>query len=466
MNLLLAYYGDDFTGSTDVMEALQWAGLRTVLFLAPPTPAQLARFENLRAFGVAGWSRTMSPAEMDRELKPVLEQLKASGATFVHYKVCSTFDSAPGIGSIGRAVELGREVFGVQRPVPILVGAPVLGRYTIFGHLFARSGLDSEPFRLDRHPTMARHPITPMDESDVRIHLSRQTRLSMQLFDVLQLNDDDPEERFEEFLGRRPEAVLFDVLYPSHLATIGRLIDSLTVPAGFDGEPEQIFVVGSSGIEYALTDHWNETGYLDELQSHRPGKPSFGPVDQLLVLTGSCSPVNDDQISWALSHGFVEVPLHPARLINPKTRAAELESAIRRGLELADQGANVLLHSSRGPGDRRVMETLRELTALGFDDSDLKLRNSRTLGPLLGRVLKGILEGRRFARVGVAGGDTSGFVARELGVEALEALAPVAPGSPLCRVHAANAFDGLEIICKGGQVGKTDVWGILRKGTA
>ncbi|MBP9903617.1 MAG: hypothetical protein KBH45_19345, partial [Verrucomicrobia bacterium] len=30
-SLLLAYYGDDFTGSTDVMESLARAGLRTVL---------------------------------------------------------------------------------------------------------------------------------------------------------------------------------------------------------------------------------------------------------------------------------------------------------------------------------------------------------------------------------------------------------------------------------------------------
>jgi uncharacterized protein YgbK (DUF1537 family) len=36
--LLLAFYGDDFTGSTDAMEALAISGYRTVLFLEPPTP--------------------------------------------------------------------------------------------------------------------------------------------------------------------------------------------------------------------------------------------------------------------------------------------------------------------------------------------------------------------------------------------------------------------------------------------
>ena len=35
---LVTFYGDDFTGSSASMEALAFAGLETVLFLAPPTP--------------------------------------------------------------------------------------------------------------------------------------------------------------------------------------------------------------------------------------------------------------------------------------------------------------------------------------------------------------------------------------------------------------------------------------------
>ena len=52
--LLLAFYGDDFTGSTDAMEALALSGLRTVLFLSPPTLDFLARqFPDLRCIGVS-----------------------------------------------------------------------------------------------------------------------------------------------------------------------------------------------------------------------------------------------------------------------------------------------------------------------------------------------------------------------------------------------------------------------------
>ena len=34
----LAYYGDDFTGSTDVLDVLERAGIPTVLLLTDPTP--------------------------------------------------------------------------------------------------------------------------------------------------------------------------------------------------------------------------------------------------------------------------------------------------------------------------------------------------------------------------------------------------------------------------------------------
>ena len=454
MNLLLAYYGDDFTGSTDVMEALQWAGLRTILFLAPPTQEQLARFENLRAFGVAGWSRTMSREEMEKELGPVFEGLRRSGAPLVHYKICSTFDSTAEIGSIGKALEIGRKIFG-EHPVPVLAGAPVLGRYTVFGNLFARSGLDTEPFRLDRHPTMRQHPITPMDEADLRLILARQTELETALFDVLRLEDSEAEARLEELLSDKPAAVVFDVLRESHLATIGQLIERLARGA------TPLFVVGSSGIEYALTAHWSRSGKVDL----KPALPGFGAVKQMLILTGSCSPVNERQIDCALRNGFIDVPLNTSRLIHPEKSEAEIASTIRKGIELAERGANVILHSSRGPDDPRVGETFQQYHAMGFDDHEVKWKNGRTLGPKLGRILKGILERRKFPRVAVAGGDTSGYTARELGIEALEAIAPVAPGSPLCRVHAANGLAGMEIIFKGGQVGRTDIYETILKGT-
>jgi len=426
---LLAYYGDDFTGSTDVMEALSLAGVETALFLEPPSAAQLARFPSARAFGVAGGSRTMSPAQMRRALPEAFEALKRSGAPMVHYKICSTFDSSPEVGSIGLATELGRAVFG-PGPTPMVVGAPPLGRHVVFGNLFARSGLDSEPHRLDRHPTMRRHPVTPMRESDLRRVLARQTKLPVALVDVLRLDAEagggesaKPRGRLidEQFDG----VVLFDTLRGEHLAVIGRALAEM-------GGDRPRFVVGSSGVEYALAAHWGAGGPARAGGGFKP-EPS-----QVLCVSGSCSPVTDRQIAFGVSHGFVQVAAPIGGLMDAdgvKELASKSEAALK-----GRQG--VVIHTSRGVDDPR-------------HDASMPQWEKERLGRGMGRLLGALLRRTGLRRAVVCGGDTSTWVARALGIEALEYLGPMAPGSPLCRVHApGRVADGREIIFKGGQVGR------------
>ena len=86
--ILLAYYGDDFTGSTDALEFLTLAGLKTVLFLRNPSQKDMERFPGIQALGLAGKSRSMSPSEMEAELFPAFEILKTFKPEQVHYKVC------------------------------------------------------------------------------------------------------------------------------------------------------------------------------------------------------------------------------------------------------------------------------------------------------------------------------------------------------------------------------------------
>jgi 3-oxoisoapionate kinase len=59
---------------------------------------------------------------MFQNLAPALDWLKSLGADFCHYKVCSTFDSSPTVGSIGRALEIGQDLFR-QSKTPLVVGA-------------------------------------------------------------------------------------------------------------------------------------------------------------------------------------------------------------------------------------------------------------------------------------------------------------------------------------------------------
>ena len=92
-DILLAFYGDDLTGSTDALEFICRAGAKAVLFLEPPSLEQLSKFEGLQAYGIAGLTRSITPERMEQVLMPAFKLMKDSGARHVHYKVCSTFFS-------------------------------------------------------------------------------------------------------------------------------------------------------------------------------------------------------------------------------------------------------------------------------------------------------------------------------------------------------------------------------------
>ena len=117
------WYGDDFTGATDTLATLAEAGQRALLFLRIPTSAQLTSAGPLDAVGIAGATRAMAPDAMARELDEAGRFFAALGVSLLHYKCCSTFDSAPEIGSLGAAARALRPYF----PNPLL---PVIGAAT------------------------------------------------------------------------------------------------------------------------------------------------------------------------------------------------------------------------------------------------------------------------------------------------------------------------------------------------
>jgi 3-oxoisoapionate kinase len=454
--LLLSYYGDDFTGSTDVMEALTYAGVPAVLFVGAPTAADMARFPQARAVGIAGVSRSQAGDEMRAELGPAFSRLKDLGAPLCHYKTCSTFDSSAAIGSIGLAVDIAQEYFASPF-VPMVVGAPALQRFCVFGNLFARSGLDSEVFRLDRHPTMRQHPITPMDEADLRLHLGRQTKRSIGLFDIVQLGlpDEQRREAFACLLDSAAELVLFDTITPADMPRIGELIWRQTA------SDKALFAAGSSGLEYALAAYWRQQGWLPPV-----GEFKAGPVEQIVAVSGSCSPVTQRQIDRAVAEGFVDVALDTVALVDPVQAPVAVQAGVDAGLEALAAGRSVVLHTARGGDDPRIARTADHLRRAGYGDLDIKLRSGALFGAALGQVLRGILQKTPLPRAVIAGGDTSAYAAREVGIEALEVAAPLAPGSPLCRVHAAATWlDGMEITFKGGQVGRDDFFVAARRGS-
>lgn len=441
---MLCYYGDDFTGSTDSMEALTLNGIRTVLFLDVPDPQTFAaRFPGVQAFGVAGISRSLSPSEMEAELRPVFNRLALFRTPITHYKMCSTFDSSPKVGSIGKALALGCEAIPSGRYVPMVIGAPVLKRYTLFGNHFATIG--DTTYRLDRHPIMAQHPITQMDEADLLKHLGKQSDKKSALVDILTLQNpiDEVLELIERMVRDGVEIVLFDVLDEERLAKVGDIIWRLAQQA-------PLFTVGSSGIEYALAAYWQSQGIASREQVNLPVP---GQVKALLALSGSCSIVTRDQIAYALEHGFHGLRANVVELMNPAGAEQERKRLFDKASQIMIAGESVLIYSALGPEDHTIREAQSYLQTLGFNLAE----TSRLLGTQFGMLCRELVEALELKRVLVAGGDTSGYVTKELGVFALETILPITPGAPLCKGFSDNPmFDGIELSLKGGQLGKAN----------
>ena len=457
-NLLLAYYGDDFTGSTDALEFLSRAGIKTVLFIDTPTPGQLSRYEGLQAIGVAGTTRAMPPAEMEKVLLTAFEALKQLGAPHVHYKVCSTFDSSPGIGSIGKAADVGAQVFNA-RFIPLLVAAPALGRYCAFGNLFARMEIGStgEIFRLDRHPSMSKHPVTPADESDLRLHLSKQTTKTTGLVDVadLEKRQDIAQTKLQSEITKGSDVVLFDGLNDGHLLTAAKLID------GYASEGKPLFSIGSSGIEMALGSLWQERG----ISTPKTAWADPGKAKSMLVISGSCSPVTAKQITYASAQDFAEIELDTQAVVRSTDMSATVAPYIHLISELMQRGIPVILHTSVGTADPRFEKTYELFSQQGLSQNDIRSKTAQLYGAALGMIALGVAEKANLQRLIIAGGDTSGYAARALGIEAVEMIAPLSPGAPLCKAYApGSAADGLEVNFKGGQVGAHNYFEMVLNG--
>ena len=259
---------------------------------------------------------------------------------------------------------------------------------------------------------------------------------------ILALESVDAGKRFRGLLQSEPEIVLFDILDHPSLVQTGRLIwDTLN--------GRSLFSASSSGLEYALTAYWRAEGML----APTAPREALSEVDRIVVVSGSCSPVTEGQIRWALANGFDGLPLNVDHLA---TSTHAIEVALRHALESLAKGRSVVLYTALGP-DSFVDHARNERAACDVNQQ---------VGTRLGLILNETLARTGIRRAVVAGGDTGGHAAHQLNIDALTLLTPVAPGGPVCRAWSADPrVDGMEIVFKGGQVGDERFFGSIRKGS-
>jgi uncharacterized protein YgbK (DUF1537 family) len=429
---LLGWYGDDFTGATDTLAVLTQAGLRAMLFMGVPggaqqTAAARALGGTLHAVGIAGASRSMAPAAMEAELEPVGAFFATLGSRVLHYKVCSTFDSAPEVGSIGTAVRVLRR--HVRHPfVPIVGGQPNLGRYCAFSNLFAAAGSGGAVERIDRHPTMRNHPMTPMKEADLRRHLSLQglQPVAGLHYPVYAENQDAQQDVLQRLLDEVPAAVLLDITEPTQLAQIGRLIWQ-------QAQQGALLAVGPSGVAQALIAYWRQSEQMPGAEQHDRGDgQGLARADSpVFIFAGSLSPITARQVRGAKS--FQQIALHAGALLDSPSYRTKVQAEIGGHLL---EGRHVLAYTASANGE--APDTGK----------------SAELAQATARCVKAIVDGQA-----VRGAPLRRMAVKALGVWGLSYRAALGAGVCVSTIHSDDpALDGMELMLKGGQMGSEDVF--------
>jgi len=439
------FYGDDFTGASD--NAAQYArhGLKTILFFSDPGADDLTlAAQNYDVVGIAGTARSLDPDGMRAELMPVLEKFRQLKVPLVQYKCCSTFDSSPDTGSLGHAMHLMQACWPASL-LPVLAATPEFGRYTMFGHHYARAG--GAVYRLDRHPVMSRHPVTPMHESALSRVLAQQGFTPAHAVDLRQLDhyQDRPEALATE-LGTC-DSVVFDGYTLQQVMTAAASVWHVS-------RQRQVCAMAAQGFAHGLGAWMRESGILTSSQP----KHQLAAVDRLLVLSGSCSALSAEQIVWARQAGFLTMRAEAGVLTGEDTDA--LKTMAARMVDALTSGTSVLVFTAEGPDDAQV-------STAGSSSQPV---NASTMAQRIGHLFAHLAHAA-FAQAGlqrlvVAGGDSSSFTMRNIHARALEIKAShFAQNAHVCSLVSDDPLiHGKEVLLKGGQVGQADIYGLMLEG--
>jgi uncharacterized protein YgbK (DUF1537 family) len=422
----VSFVADDLTGAADVLAQAHRYGLDAVLVIGG---SDTALPTNADVVGIAGPARSLGGEDFDELVRAELAQIARTGAQVLLYKVCSTFDSLPMLGSIGRGIELLHEQFTGLAPVAVVPAQPQFGRYTAFSNHFAVFA--GQVHRLDRHPVMSRHPSTPMFEADLRQVLAEQftDRQVPAAVHLPAYADGSFSERWKACQAESVPAFVVDAVTDEHLDEVARALRR----TGQISSAQPSVVVGSGGIMAALARI--HTGR----EARQPGpQHASGPV---LTISASASSTTAAQIGDAVTHGWADVPVPLGLLMSDdEDLVAEVEKHTAAALAA---GRDVVVHTTRGSEDPRY-------AAAGPIDP-------RHVGGMLG-TLAGRMAGAGLTRdVAVLGGDTSSHALIAMGVQELRVSDQFVTAGPICRSDDRATVAGCRLLLKGGQVGPPDI---------
>jgi uncharacterized protein YgbK (DUF1537 family) len=413
--IALGCIGDDYTGSSDLANALTRAGLRTLQTIGVPTddldlpPAD--------AVVVALKSRSI-PADAAVALaRPARAWLKARGARHILFKVCSTFDSTDK-GNIGPVMDALRADEGGGM---VLVNSafPETRRTIYLGNLFVGDAPLNESSLKD-------HPLNPMHDANLVRVLGRQsrTRIGLVPLPVVDQGEAAIAARMQALAASGYGAAIIDCVLDRDLGPIGRAALKTALS------------VGASGMGIGLARALIEAGQVTPAAaSDLKFDPVGGPI---AALSGSCSAATLDQVARAGAWAQV-LRLDTAALV---ADPGEARRAVAWALPRLAQGP-VLIASSAPPDQVQAVQARFGREAGG-----------RAIEDAMAVIAQGLVDAG-VRRLIVAGGETSGAVVDKLGLPAFAIGPEIAPGVPVLKTVGGRGPD-MVLALKSGNFGGPD----------
>ena len=182
---------------------------------------------------------------------------------------------------------------------------------------------------------MSRHPVTPMEEADVRLHLVKQTGRSIGLVDLIAMKHGEADASLDR------ERALGAEIVASTWSTTRR-----------SGRPAAWF--GSTGgalpspsARRVSSTRLSPTGVPPGFEQP---KAAFRapPAERIACVSGSCSPVTAGQIAFAEQNGFATIRLDAARAVDEAAWERELGRAADRALAAIGGGKDLLVFTAAG----------------------------------------------------------------------------------------------------------------------
>lgn len=432
----LAFFGDDFTGSSENLAQACRAGLSGRLYFETADLALVAdagrRYD---VVGIAGTTRAQSPEEMAAHLPAALAALARTDAALLQYKICSTFDSGPRVGNFMTVVKLARDVW-TDMLVPVFPATPSFGRYTAFSNHFSRH--QGALLRLDRNPALVDHPSTPMREADLRRHLEALGASSTAAIHLTELASAGGIAELLATRGAGGVPVVVDTVTDDDLDRVSSAVWQLAK------QGQTVFALAAQGFAAGI----GRAAVAERTESSPAARDIVAPVDRMLVLSGSCSVQTGRQLAAAEQAGWTMIEL-PAGEV--PTRAAALAAAEAIGPVI--EGA---LQSGR---------SVAAFTARGAATLPPDGARTRALGILMAEIFRRAVERCGLTRACFAGGDSSSYAMTATGADAMDlAKFDTRQGCHVFRLASRDRLDGVEVLLKGGQVGDDSFFLAARAG--